>query len=159
MEIKKLLLTVTGTLLLTGCADRTLKNDENTVVFERVKIDEAAGDKILYFSRNIFVGALGAHGWIESMTYEYNIAIPLGRLRNCMNPLVTGPDITGENYGYIIFDENKKEIKLRLYQVHYSPGSLYDPEHGGGLNSLPIIGDSEVPINGTYHVDNADAFK
>ena len=159
MEINKVSIVTLALLLLTSCVSRDPNAGGNCASFERVRIDETENKKVLYFNRKIMVNKLGAHGWEDSITYSYNIVIPLGRIRNYMNPMVTGPDMEGECFGYIIFNEEKREITLRLRQVQYQPGVLFDPNHGGGAQSLPVIGDIEVPINGVYHIDNPDVFK
>ena len=122
-------------------------------------MQQKIGKKILHFNRNFYMGITGAHGWIGWVTYSYNITLPLGKVRNVMNPFLNGPDIDGETFGYIFFDERKQEITIRIRQVHFAQGGIYDPAYGGGPGSLEIVGESELELNGTYHVDDPTAFK
>ena len=142
-----------------GCVDREPEPTGDPKGFAGVRIDEKIGKKILHFNRNFYVGTIGAHGWIGWVTYEYNITLPLGKVRNVVNPFLNGPDIDGETFGYIIFDENKQEITIRMRQVHFAQEGTYDPAYGGGPGSLEIVGESELELNGTYRVDDPTAFK
>ena len=154
----KHVITLSAILFFGGCDSRESMPMGEPNGFAKVEIYEKEGEKTLYFNRKFYVGAIGAHGWVGWVTYSYNVTLPLGKVRNVMNPPIFGPDTVGGTFGYMTFDEKKQEITIRMRQVHYRNFD-FDPAYGGKMNSLEIVDEFEMPLNGTYHVDDLAAFK
>ena len=159
MENKYSWISLSAILFFGGCNGREPMPMGEPDGFVKVRIDEKAMEKTLYFNRKFYVGAIGAHGWVGWVTYGYTVTLPLGKVRNVMNPFFSGPDIDGKAFGYMTFDDRKQEITIRIRQVHFAQEGTYDPAYGGGPASLEIVGESELELNGTYHVDDPAAFK
>jgi hypothetical protein len=147
------------TILLVGCMTNPDKPGESGLCsVYKVEIDKAHNEKIIYIHRSYPKGV--TEGSYNFTGMSYNFIAPLGRLRNIINPRINGPDLGSDSiYGYVIFDEDKHEMTIKIRQLELPDNQISDPTHGGGTRSVPVLGDEDVLINGTYHIDNPDAFK
>lgn len=148
-----------GLFILCGCQTNSNSSAlNNHCSVYKVEIDQAHNQKIIYISLKYPKGVTeGSYGFTGM---SYNFIAPLGKLRNIISPIINGPDIGSDAiYGYVTFDEQKHEMTIKIRQLIFPVDMIEDPSHGGGLRSIPVLGDDDVSINGTYHIDNPDVFK
>ena len=130
-----------------------------------VKLDQIAKRKIIAVRVMRYVGFIGPHGWVGWTSKVYTINMPLGAEKNDIDVKVTGPDVDSEStYGYVTLDHKRSEISIHIRQLNYSNESAETALNNGNsreinIRSLKVIGDEPIPINGTYRVDNQDAFR
>jgi hypothetical protein len=141
-----------------GCIGRDPKPDRPEGVYQ-VDIDKEKNVKVIRIRRFEYVGLPSPEGWVGWQTFSYTLTVPLGHLRNSLNPVINGPDMSGDSgFGYVIFDEEMKTISIHMRQLQYKNGFIFDKNHGGGVRSIIVTGDVECPINGEYHISIPHVF-